>query len=63
MPTSNERLPDLPDMQAAGMGLTEALAFWGKMVNTPGHPPSYWWDAVRAYRPCFHPAAAGRALH
>ena len=41
------RLPDLPDMMAMGMGLTEALAFWNEMMNSPQKPTSFWWDQIR----------------
>jgi hypothetical protein len=62
-----ERLPDLPDRMAAGMGLMEALAFGSRMVNTPGHPPTFWWDAVKAYRAASPEtpttSAASTALH
>jgi hypothetical protein len=47
MPRSG--LPDLPDIQAAGMGLTEALAWWSRMKNTPGHPAAYWWQKLREF--------------
>jgi hypothetical protein len=41
------RLPDLPDMMAMGMGLTEALAFWNEMMNSRQKSVSYWWDQIR----------------
>ena len=28
-------LPDLPDMQRASLGITEALAYWSEMMNSP----------------------------
>ena len=28
-------LPDLPEIMAAGFGLTEALRIWGEFQNTP----------------------------
>jgi hypothetical protein len=42
------RLPDLPDMMAAGMSLTQALAFWNYMKNTSERSPEEWWQ-VRSY--------------
>jgi hypothetical protein len=33
------KFPDLPEIMAAGFGLTEALAVWSRMVNTPGLTP------------------------
>jgi hypothetical protein len=33
MGTVMNKLQDLPDMTGAGMGLTEALAFWNEMMN------------------------------
>lgn len=43
-------LPDLPDMMAAGMCLTEALAFWHVMTSAPAQPPQYWWDVLLVRR-------------
>jgi hypothetical protein len=40
-------LPDLPDMMAAGMGLTEALAFWNLMMNSPYRDSADWWHNMR----------------
>lgn len=57
--TEPERLPDLPDMMALGMGLTEALAFWSEMKNSPQRPVSYWWDQIRVRTS----EARGQALH
>jgi hypothetical protein len=37
-------LPDLPDMMAVGMGLTEALAFWSRMMNSPERDNTDWWQ-------------------
>jgi len=45
--TKPDRLPDLPDMLAMGMGITQALAFWNEMMNSPLKPISYWWDQIR----------------
>jgi hypothetical protein len=45
-----DELPDLPDIREAGLGVTAALAWWSKMVNTPHLPPSYWWDQLRLLR-------------
>lgn len=42
-----EKLPDLPDMMAAGMGLTEALAFWNLMMNSPYRGSTDWWHKMR----------------
>ena len=44
---NEERLPDLPDIMAAGYGLTDALAWWSRMMNTPGHSASYWWQVLK----------------
>jgi hypothetical protein len=41
------RKPDLRDMEAAGMGLTESLAFWNEMMNSPDRPID-WWDEMHA---------------
>lgn len=35
--------PDLTDIMAAGYGLTDALAWWNKMMNAPGHDAEFWW--------------------
>jgi hypothetical protein len=43
----NRPLPELPNMLAMGMGITEALAFWNEMMNSPQMPASYWWDQIR----------------
>ena len=43
---STTKLPDLPDMREAGIGLTEALAFWSRMTNDPSRTPAYWWNAL-----------------
>jgi hypothetical protein len=51
-------LPDLPDIQAAGMGLTEALAWWSNMKNKPGHPAAYWWQRLREYQSAKDASAA-----
>lgn len=40
-------LPDLPDMMAAGMGLTQALAFWSRMMNSPAREQTDWWAEIR----------------
>ena len=45
-----KKLPDLPDMTAAGMGLTEALAFWNKMMNAPEYPTHHWWNILEERR-------------
>jgi hypothetical protein len=37
-------LPDLPEIQDAGFGLTEALALWSRFHNTPRLTP----DLARA---------------
>jgi hypothetical protein len=57
-------LPDLPDMMKAGMGLTEALAFWNKMMNTHKHTPEFWWDLLSSgcWKSVFE-KEAGRVLH
>jgi len=47
---TDERKPDLPDMMARGMGLTEALAFWNEMMNSPQKPTSYWWKLLTKRR-------------
>lgn len=36
-------LPDLPDMQRAGLGITEALAYWSDMMNSPDRDLTDWW--------------------
>lgn len=41
------KYPDLPDIMAAGLGLTEALAWWSHMMNTPGRSPDFWWQELR----------------
>jgi hypothetical protein len=46
----DERLPDLPDIMAAGLGLSDALAWWSAMMNTPGRPCSEWWAELREER-------------
>jgi hypothetical protein len=43
----SDRLPDLPDMLAMGMGLTDALAFWSEMMNSPKKPANHWWEQIR----------------
>jgi hypothetical protein len=43
----DERLPDVPDIIAAGFELTDALKWWSVMMNTPGHPPIFWWELLR----------------
>jgi hypothetical protein len=56
------KLPDLPDMVNAGMGLTEALAFWNYMMNTPGHPAEYWWARLTS-QTCADAPGVGQVLH
>lgn len=41
-------IPDLPDMLEAGMGLTQALAFWSRMMNAPDRGERDWWREMRA---------------
>ncbi len=57
-------LPDLPDMMKAGMGLTEALAFWNKMMNAPGNSSENWWELLTSgcWRSLFE-REAGPILH
>jgi hypothetical protein len=33
-----DKLPDLPDMMPLRMGLTDSLALWNEMMNSPGRP-------------------------
>lgn len=42
-----KRLPDLPDMIAVGIGLSEALAFWNRMMNSPQREKTDWWAEMR----------------
>ena len=42
-----KRLPDLPDMAAEGIGITDGLAFWSEMMNSPDRSPQYWWDEMK----------------
>jgi len=51
MPQESESLPDLPDMIDCGLGLTEALAFWSRMMNQPQVPAREWWEKLRSLRP------------
>jgi hypothetical protein len=44
-----DKLPDLPDMMGAGMGLTEALAFWNLMMNSPDRDIADWWQKMREH--------------
>lgn len=37
------KLPDLPDIMDAGLGLTEALAWWSFMMNQRDRTPLRWW--------------------
>jgi len=34
----------------AGMGLTEALAYWNAMMQQPDVPPQHWWDDLAVKR-------------
>jgi hypothetical protein len=34
-------------MVAAGMSLTDALAFWNKMMNSPNREAIDWWHEMR----------------
>jgi hypothetical protein len=43
-----DSFPDLPDMMAAGMGLTEALAFWSRMMNSADRD-SVGWKKMREH--------------
>ena len=43
----HSRLPDLPDMMEAGMSLTEALAFWSRMMNSSTRNPEFWWMELK----------------
>jgi hypothetical protein len=56
---TDKKRPDLPDMLAMGMGLTEALALWNEMMNSPRMPISYWWDQIKVRTS----AISGPALH
>jgi hypothetical protein len=55
-------LPDVREIQAAGYGLTDALALWNRFQNSPGMTP----ESARAYlltcqkqpAPCETPIAA-----
>jgi len=40
-------LPDLNEMLAAGIGITEALAFWNEMMNSSSQEPGFWWAEMR----------------
>jgi hypothetical protein len=42
----DEKLPDLPDIMAAGYGLSEALAWWSAMMNARDRTPQLWWDKL-----------------
>lgn len=44
-------LPDLPEMIDSGLSLTEALAFWSRMMAKPGMQPQEWWDRLKSLRP------------
>jgi hypothetical protein len=47
-----DELPRLRDIMRAGFGLTDALAWWSMMMNTPGHDAAYWWKRLsQAGRP------------
>lgn len=37
-----EPLPDLDDIMGEGMGLTDALAFWSELANTPADQRADW---------------------
>ena len=41
------RLPDLDDMLKAGMTLSEALAFWNRMMGRQDIPAKEWWKQLR----------------
>jgi hypothetical protein len=45
-----KRLPDLPDLMAAGMGLSEALEAWRIMMNSGDIAPERWWRELEEYR-------------
>jgi hypothetical protein len=58
-----EKLPDLSDIMASGMGLTEALAFWNEMMNSPDRNLDYWWGQIQNRDTTSRRRLAGRALH
>lgn len=43
-----EKPPTLSEMQAEGMGITEALAFWNEIANDPDRTPAECWADLRA---------------
>ena len=43
------KIPDLPDLQRAGMGITEALAYWNAMMNAPDRDATDWWADLAQY--------------
>jgi hypothetical protein len=58
-----ENLPDLPDMMAAGMGLTEALAFWSRMMNSHEHDSADWWHKMREHGAFISDRVQGLSVH
>lgn len=38
--------PDLPEIMAFGLGVSEALRFWNQMMNAPEVPISAFWTSL-----------------
>jgi hypothetical protein len=49
-------LPNLSEMLAAGIGITDALAFWNEMMNSPPQEPGFWWAEMKRRSATSEPA-------
>lgn len=56
---ASDPLPDLDDIMGEGVGLTDALAFWSSLANTPVDQRADWRQELSFWRDSLRRSAQG----